>query len=286
MPQAFTDTAPLDHRPYISWPAVFAGNAVTGGLILVLLPLGAAAGLSMVSPYKGDSASAATVGFAAILWLALMYLFTVSVGGYVAGRLRPRVESASSDEVSFRDMMNGFVFWGVGMIVSALFTFFTLTSAIGTAATAVGHAAAPALTEAAKALPSSDYVADLLLRGQQQSGATAPSDGNEREEIARILTVGLSDGALDEADKQYLVTLVSRETGLSQADAQARVDAGIKRASDIAARATTTAKEAAEKARKASAQGAFWTALLSLVSGLFAMYAASWGGMHRDDNRF
>ena len=95
--------AVAESRQYVSWPAVFAGFAVTGGLILAMLPLGAAAGLAMTSAYPGNSASSTTIGWAAILWLAFMYLFSISAGGYVVGRLRPRLGDAPVNEVRFRD---------------------------------------------------------------------------------------------------------------------------------------------------------------------------------------
>lgn len=291
-----------DVREYISWPAVFAGNAVTGGFILVLLPLGAAAGLSMASPYQGEGASASSIGTLAILWLAFMYLFSVAAGGYVAGRLRPRVNDATGEEVRFRDGINGFVFWGVGMIASAVFTYMTAVSALGTltrtAGEAIGGLASGAGIAASAAMPnagqtgaaSSDYLADLFLRstsnapqGQQQP-APGRSEDEVRAEIGRIMARSAVAGEVEEPDKVYLSQLIAQRTGLSEADARARVDETLKRAADMRNRAVEQAKSAAEQARKVSAQAAFWTALLSLIAGIAAWYAAQLGGRHRDEN--
>lgn len=291
-------------RESISWPAVFAGNAVTGGFILILLPLGVAAGLSMTSPYAGEGAFESTIGMAAILWLAFVYLFSVSAGGYVAGRLRPRVGDASTDEVRFRDGMNGFVFWGVGMIVSALFTYMTVVSAAGTvtrtAGQAIGGLASGAASAAQSALPgaarsaniSTDYLADLFLRqGSGTTPAAQPagqprSADDVRAQIGRIITRSAMTGTLEESDKAYLSQLVAQRTGLSQDEARARVDETLKRAEEMRTAAVEQAQEVAEQARKAGAQAAFWTALASLLTGIAAWYAAQLGGRHRDENRY
>lgn len=266
----------------ISWPAVFAGSAVTGGLILVMLPLAVAAGLSLTSAYPQNSASASTIGWIAVLWTAFMYLFSISAGGYVAGRLRPRVGDANLAEARFRDLLNGLVFWGVGMIISALITLHTVTYAAGAATTAAGQAVGGAAAAAANL--NADYVSDYLLRttAAPATGAPQRSEADARMEVAHILTTSLATGNLSDADRKYLTTLVAQRTGLSEADAKTRVDEGVQRAKELKEKVQATA----ETARKAAAHAAFWTAILSLLSGIAAAYAARLGGQHRDENRF
>jgi tellurite resistance protein len=288
--------------PSISWPAVFAGNAVTGGLILVFIPFGAALGLSLLSPYRNEGASGTTVAAVSIAWLAFMYLFSTAAGAYVAGRMRPNaMDSASLDESQFRDGVNGLVFWGVGMIVSALFTAMSLTSVLGTAATATGSAATQAMTGMqsangqsgnASSMFSTDYVADLFLRTTNQQGTTASANSAPRSEvevrgeIARILASSAYNGQVTEPDRQYLATLVASRTGLSETDARARVNDSISRMTQLRSDAEKTTRETAEAARKSTAQAAFWTAMLSLVAGFAAWYAAQIGGRHRDEERY
>lgn len=288
-----------DRRQYISWPAIFAGNAVTGGLILVLLPLGAAAGLAMTSPYSSEGVSGTTIGVAAIAWLAFMYLFSTFAGAYVAGRLRPRSTTALIDEVRFRDGMNGLVVWGVGMIISAVFTFMTVSAAVGTATQAVGQAAGGAMSGAASAASSAlqqqnmpalntGYLADLFLRdpgtaAPQQNGTPARSEEDVRAEIGRILAASAASGQVSEQDRAYLASLVAQRSGLSQEDARTRVDERLQRVNEVRDQVVTMTKETAEAARKAAAQSAFWTALISLLAGIVAFYAARMGGEHRDD---
>ncbi len=281
----------------LSWPAIFAGNAVTGGLLLVMIPLGTAAGLAMASPYANQGASASAIGIASVVWVAFMYLFATAAGGYVAGRLRPRLAGADRDEVSFRDSINGVVFWGVGMIVSALFTFYIVTSAISTAGQAVGSAVSGVASTAAQSLPAvnTDYVSDLFLRPSGKAAPAQPgaapnaaprTDADVRAEIGRIMTASAANGQISEPDKQYLAQLVAQRTGVTPDEAKATVDNGIKRATELRDRAAAQAKDAAEAARKGASRAAFWTAVLSLLAGVAAMYAAQLGGRHRDEGRY
>ncbi len=288
-----------DRREYISWPAILAGNAVTGGLILVLIPLGAAAGLAMTSPYSAEGVSGTTIGIAAVAWLAFMYLFSTFAGAYVAGRLRPRSTTVLIDEVRFRDGMNGLVVWGVGMIISAVFTFMSVSAAVGTATQAVGQAAGGAMSGAAgvagsilqqQNMPSlnTGYLADLFLRGSetatpQPNAAPARSEADVRAEIGRILAASAASGQVSDQDRAYLATLIAQRSGLSQEEARQRVDERLQRVKEARDQVVATTKETAEAARKAAAQGAFWTALMSLLAGVVAFYAARMGGEHRDE---
>jgi Na+(H+)/acetate symporter ActP len=93
-----------------------------------------------------------------------------------------------------------------------------------------------------------------------------------RGEIARIMTPSLrKDGAVSPADRTYLVKLVSARTGLSQADAEQRVD-----------QVTTQAKTAADQARKSAAKFSLWLAASMLAGALAAALAAVEGGNLRN----
>lgn len=298
--EAYELEAAGERKQYISWPAIFAGNAVAGGLILLMLPLSAAAGLAMVSPYSSSSASGTTIGTAAIVWLAFVYLFSIFAGAYVAGRLRPRQLAADEEEIRFRDGMNGLVVWGVGMIVSAIFTYMSLTAALGTAVSAIGQATGGALSGVGSAAGSAmqqqglpglntGYLADLFLRTNNgQQAATTPnapqrSEDEVRGEIGRIIAASAMSGQVSDADRAYLATLVAQRTGASTDEAKKHVDESIQRVNEMRDQAVAETKAAAESARKAAAQGAFWTAVMSLIAAIVAYYAARLGGEHRDE---
>ena len=152
-----------------------------------------------------------------------------------------------------------------------------------------------------------DYYVDLLFRPASpapaagatgQTGSTqtpaAPStlpapaptgDVNaDRAQILHIAAASFKDGTLtlSPEDKAYIGQLIAQRTGLSQADAEKRVDDTVAKAKAAADEATTKAKEAADVARKAAAGLAMWSFIAMLIGAFVASYAATLGGRHRD----
>ena len=65
-------------------------------------------------------------------------------------------------------------------------------------------------------------------RGQGADKASMDESGPteaSRQEVSRILLTGVADGSLSGDDHAYLVRVVAARAGLSQADAEKRVDA-------------------------------------------------------------
>ena len=111
--------------------------------------------------------------------------------------------------------------------------------------------------------------------------AEPPADTTAiRGEAGRIFAQSALSGELGTEDRAYLVQAVSANTGLSEAEAQARVDQVVT-AIDTA---KAEALEAAENARKMTVLGAFLTAASLIVSAVGAYWAAQKGGNHRDKN--
>ena len=79
-------------------------------------------------------------------------------------------------------------------------------------------------------------------------------------------------------DRTYLVKSVAARTGLSQQDAEKRVD-------DVVAQmkaAEEKAKEAADAARKATAKAAYYIFVSMLIGAFIASAAGAIGGRERD----
>ncbi|MDZ4843456.1 MAG: hypothetical protein SH859_15125 [Hyphomicrobium aestuarii] len=274
---------------YLNWSSILAGSVLLAATLMVLTPFGAAIGLSMTSAYTGQGASGTTIGILAIFWFAFVHLYAAGVGGYVAGRLRPVAGDGNADEVAFRDGMNGLVVWAVGIVLSMVVLMLGLMSAAQTAATTSAIAMAPAMANAMPASNSAtlspEYVTDLFLRpvGQATPAPTPRSPEDVRAEIGRIVATGVVSGDLAEGERQYLSTLIARQSGLSQADATARVNETITRMKQTRDEAAARARAAAEAARQTTAMAMFWMTLLSLLTGAAAWYAAQMGGRHRND---
>lgn len=103
-----------------------------------------------------------------------------------------------------------------------------------------------------------------------------------RAEVNRIIVNSLQGDGLDPADTQYLSQLIARETGMSQAEAQARVTDVQTRMRAALEKAKNTAKQAADDARKAAAYAALWLFITLLIGAFFASLSATWGGRRRD----
>ena len=285
------------NNPGVSWGAVLAGAAAAAALSFILLILGVGLGLSSVSPW---SFNATAIGVSTIAWLAFMQLAASGIGGYLAGRLRVKWSSIHTDEVHFRDTAHGLLAWAVATLVTVAVlaggTRAVLSGAIdagsGVAAAVSPAAAAGAGAAGAKAGEGSganplDYFSDMLLRAAPAAG-TGEAGGtvaDQRVEIGKIFATSLSTGSLAADDRAYLGQVVASRTGLTQAEADARVDAVYARAAKAAADAKAKAQQAADTARKAGAHTALWMFVALLLGAFVASLAATFGGRQRDHER-
>jgi len=240
----------------------------------------------------------------AIVWIIVTQAIAAALGGYLAGRLRTKWAAIHTDEVYFRDTAHGFLVWAVGVVITAAFLASAASSAVGTAAklsaataaaattvSADGVATGPAAdTDAARAIPagqrastlatSSEYLADSLLRTDRAGANAQPA---VRSEVGRIMAVALRKGALANADRTYAAQVIASQTGLSQQDAQMRVDAVFAQAKSVAADAELEARTAADDARKAGAKTSLWIFVALLIGAFCASLAATMGGRQRDN---
>ena len=281
----------------VSWAAVFAGAAAAAALSLILVLLGTGLGLSSLSPWANEGASAKTLGAGGIVWVVFMQLAASALGGYMAGRLRTKWVSLHTEEVAFRDTAHGFLAWAVATLFTAALLTSTVSAIVGggvqAGAQVTGGAASTAATAAASAgganaaKSSSDsgpmgYLVDSLFRGPK--GSKAPSSPEQATaEVTRIFTNAIATGKLPEEDARYAGQLVAQRTGMSQAEAEKRVNETFNQAQAKLKEIEAKAREAADAARKASAAAALFLFLSLLIGAFVASYSAIIGGRHRDD---
>ena len=271
----------------VSWGAVIAGATGASALSMVLLILGFGLGLSAVSPWRANGASAAAIGVSTVVWIAFTQIAASGLGGYLAGRLRVKWARLHGDEVYFRDTAHGFLAWAVASLVTATLLSSAIASAIGGGArigAAVAQGAGAPLAAAAKqaVAPEADpvgYLVDGLMRSETPTdSAAAPS----RAEITNLIANSLRRGSLSADDRRYLSTVVARRAGVPQADAERRVDAAYAQVGKAVSDADMAAREAADQARKAATYSALWMVVSLLAGAFFASLAALWGGRQRD----
>ncbi len=306
---------------YVDWPAIFAGTVVAVAIGLLLTTFGAALGLSAITLDGTDPSSTFELILTAV-WLVLTLIAAYMAGGYIAGRMRRRVETATRDEVTARDGVNGLVVWGLGTMLSAFLlanvvSFAANTAgsvvagagqaagavvqatgnAVGGIASGVANVAGAAIPDAAQENPT-DYLANQLLRPAQADPTTA-DPAELAQQAASIVANTYRTGEVSDADRAYLASAVAARTDLTQAEADARVDqvitdaqAARQQAADAIETAQTEAQQLADEAQAAAVEAArvarnagILTAFVLAAAALIAAVAAAAGAVHGGRDR-
>jgi hypothetical protein len=266
----------------VSWGAVIAGGVAAAALSLFLLALGVGLGLSAISPWSDQGVSVTTFQVGAGVYLVAVAMLSSTVGGYLAGRLRASWAGIHNDEIYFRDTAHGLLAWAVATLIGATVLGAATTHLLAGAASGLAPAATVGATSAAQSQPADIYV-DTLLRADpaqptQLGAGTAPASGpvnrdtDSRAEISRIFAPVLRKGGdISAADRTYIAKVVAARTGLSQAEAEKRVNDTI-----------AQAKQAADDARKATAKLMLWLAASMLAGAIASILGATEGGLLRD----
>lgn len=281
---ATTVVAPPRH---VEWAPVIAGAIAAAAISFVLLAFGAAIGLSATSawPDRGISLPVTFIIFA--IWVALVQAGSFAAGGYIAGRLRSGWDGPLVER-QFRDGAHGFLVWGIGVLIGAALAAGTI---IGTARTAIESGATVAAGAAARpagisgdpvTMTPADYAVDYLFRpGPGPVPAGAILGPPPRAESLRIMVAALRDGAISPADRVYLQQTISLRTGMTQAEAERRIDEAYAEAKVAEARL----RAAAERARKAAALTGFLMAAALAIGCVAACSGAAIGARHREEGK-
>ena len=264
-------------RSRVSWGAILAGAVVALTIGLMLNTLGVAVGVSTVDAVAGDTPSASTLGIGAAVWLLVANLIGLGVGGYAAGRL-----SGTADKTDAT--LHGIGVWAIGFLLSAVLlgnmAGGAASSAFSAASSLVGGAAQTAGSAVSGVVGQVDPKAALERARAGLSGSSDPAQMTTEQrgaEITSILGTGVANGGLADPDRQRLAALVSAEAGISQQDAAQRIQT-------YEAQAQQTARDAADKAKRAADAAARGTAIASwavfgvlLVGAIAAVIGARTG---------
>lgn len=306
---------------YVDWPAIFAGTVVAVAIAVLLATFGTALGLSAITLDGTDQSSTFELILTA-LWLVLTLVAAYLAGGYIAGRMRRRVEAAKSDEVTARDGINGLVVWGLGTILTAVMlsnvvSFAASTAgsvaagagqaagtvvevagdAVGGAASGIADAAGAVIPDEIEADPT-EFLSNQLLRPSRIDPETADPAELARQAASIVANV-FRTGEISDQDRAYLVGAVAARTDLTRDAVNTRVDEAIAEAQDArqeAADALDTAQAeaqaladeaeatAVEAARVARNAGVL-TAFILAAAALIAAVASVAGAVHGGRSR-
>jgi hypothetical protein len=280
------DAGLLASKSAASWPSIVAGAFVAAASTIILVALGSGIGFASISSVWPDRAPSVTsFAVTTAIWLIVTQWVSAALGGYITGRLRTRWLGTHPHEVFFRDTAHGLITWAVATVFVVAVGAGSLRSAVGaagraaSAAPTTGMAVAPAIAGTPNVnSPVSAYEIDKLFRSSNFGGAALLGDA--RMEAAHIAANALVDGNLSSADRAYLVDQVSARTGVSPADAQARVEA----LATSVTQAQAKLKAEAESARKAAVEASIYIALSMLIGAFIASVAAALGGRIRDEH--
>jgi hypothetical protein len=286
-------SAAVDAQSGVSWGAIAAGAVGTAALALLLIAFGAGLGLSSISPWSDSGVSASTFKTGTGIYLVIVAVMSSAVGGYLAARLRTKWVGVHSNEVFFRDTAHGFLAWAFATLLSAsalssatAFLANGTAAGLGGAASQVGRSVNPAdiyvdklfrpnaaAQPASLPAPADSGSANPAPSGNAASGASGgANNGQTRAEVVRLWTSDFRDNnGLSGADKSYVAQVVAARTGMSQADAEKRVN-------DV----VTEAKTAIDDARKGASKLSFWMTAAMLFGAFAASLAAVEGGSLRD----
>lgn len=171
-----TTTGELSHLPVdnLHWSAIFAGLVVGIATNLVLLLLGAAAGLAVFS--VGDTTGSG-ISMAAAIWNAICMIVAAFAGGYVAARSDGMRRTSDG-------ILHGAVAWGVTMLISAFF----VTSIAGATLGALFGTASPAERSAGA------EIARKLDQGDREQAINVMRErlGLTTEQANRLVDQGLA----------------------------------------------------------------------------------------------
>lgn len=198
------------------------------------------------------------------------------VGGTVAGGAAATASAAIPAAAAAMDSNDQAK--GQGYFIDALFRRVMVGSDNVAAA---ANTAAPAQDATSSATASSPDATPAAA-----APATAPMGAAEAAqastEAARIFANAIASGTLSPEDTQYLGQMVAQRTGLSQADAEKRVAETFTRLQTKLKETQTAARDAADKARKASSYAALWIFVSLLIGAFVSSLMATFGGRQRD----
>lgn len=282
-----SDVGVESNVPALTWGPVIGGATAACAITLILLLLGSGVGLTMVSPWSGESASFTTVSVTAAIWFVIVQWLSSALGGYLTGRLRTKWAGVHTDEVFFRDTAHGFLSWALATVVVAGLAGSAFSSLVGggvqvassVATTATVGAAATAAGSDATPDPATGYFTDLLLRPQDAAARAQSDNAAATAEVSRILVQGAAKGEVVEADRAYIATIVASRANIPAEEARARVDQVLQQIED----AKNAALKAADEARKSAATVALLGALSLLIGAFVASASAAVGGRQRDE---
>ncbi|HSM97182.1 MAG TPA: hypothetical protein VLT91_14150 [Rhizomicrobium sp.] len=252
--------------PLIDWRAIIAGAVVAAGISFMLVAFGSAIGLSVASTAPTWRDSSAWLWSLSGLYLVFVALCSFGFGGYVAGRMRSRLRPIVAGEIEFRDGMHGVVAWALAILIGAVIAL------AGSAVASRAMAPSGGPSGVTSSVASENIIASELDELFRTDRALTDADFTyRRAEAGRILLKSSSHAGVPNEDRDYLSNMTATITGLSPADADARVN-----------RVIAESRDEIHRARAAAVLQAFMVAAGLLIGLAVSWFSAEEGGRERE----
>lgn len=213
----------------------------------------------------------------AVASLATAALLTSAIGGVLSGGAK--VAGAAGTAVATAGVTAGAAMQGNGTNGASDPTGYFIDSLFRPAA--ASQSGAPADVNAGgNAAMGSASMGSNAMSGADNGNALV--NNQQRAEVTRIFAIALRNGSLSDTDRSYIAQIVAKRNGISQADAEKRVNDVYASYSKAINDAKQQAKEAADAARKAAAHSALWMFVALLCGAFVASLSATFGGRLRD----
>src|SRR5438132_350037 len=116
---ATSQSAPVTQDPLNSfrWTPAIIGALVAASLAFVLHSFAAGIGIAVSSTAPTWRDSSVMLVLLTGMYLILVAIVSLGIGGYIAGRLRTPIE-AGKDDVEFRDGIYGIWVWAIALVLT------------------------------------------------------------------------------------------------------------------------------------------------------------------------
>ncbi|MAS35108.1 MAG: hypothetical protein CL610_13945 [Anaerolineaceae bacterium] len=288
----------LPYARRISWGAIIAGIVIALVTQIMLNMLGFSVGINTINPATEANPIEPALGTGLVIWLAASTLLSMFAGGFVAGHLANMPDSNDG-------LLHGLLTWGVVSLITLVLLTSTGTSVIGGATRLIGQGVslagqtiADVAPQAADALGLQDLTLQQIRQeavalAQQtdeaalQPGAVeeqADAAGNVVEsttndivqnpttaqrEIDAAMNRLMSLSAIEEADRDAVVSVLTERTNLTEEEARQTLNEWEQSITQVRADAEEAVRQATQNVTDAIAaiMGAIFAAM---VVGAFA----------------
>lgn len=233
----------------IGWSTIFAAAVVAAAVWLVLHMFGVGIGLTAID--TDDAGSLRGVGIGAGLWSLIAPIIALFIGGLVAGRLAPTINTLNA-------VIHGAVVWGLTVLASVIVMVMVVSALVrgvakvGGAAADVAGASAGQLGKLSASdvgLDAKDLIAPINERLRRQ-GMPAVTPDQLQGVVKEVVETTVRQGG--DMSRPMLVEIVARKTALSQPDAERVATAIQSEMSELATRGREVAEKAGEKVMQAA----------------------------------